>query len=102
RDDQSAHYHALNRQIIEDVRDIHEICEQKRDAHDQSAHQHDEAGPFQNVTEPPHGKAKKFAFLETQTANPGETNHDQVDLDVNAEEIFKDKRRGIDRGRKLK
>src|SRR5439155_6048331 len=95
-DDQSAHQHALDREIVKHVGNVHEVSEQERKPHNQKAHQRDDAGPFQNVTEPAHAKAEKLAFLKTQTADPGEANRYQINLNVNAEEIFKDKCHGID------
>src|SRR5947207_9706800 len=73
-DDQSAHQHALDREIVKHVGNVHEVSEQERKPHNQKAHQRDDAGPFQNVTEPAHAKAEKLAFLKTQTADPGEAN----------------------------
>ena len=71
--EQAAHHHALDRQIIEHAGYVHKIGEQKRHSHDQHAHQHDDASPFQDEAESSHGESKQFAFLEAETANPGET-----------------------------
>src|SRR6185437_13742152 len=96
RDDQTAHDRALERQVIQHVRNIHEVGKQQRKSHDQSADEHHDAGPFQNVTEPAHAEAKQLAFLKTQSADPGETDSDQVNLNVDAEEIFENKRERVD------
>src|SRR5439155_6268501 len=40
--------------------------------------------------------AEEFNFLETLAANPGEADRDQINLNVNAEKIFKNKRDRID------
>src|SRR2546428_1167945 len=85
---QSAHDHALDWKIIKHVGNVHEVSEQQRKSHNERADEHDDAGPFQNVTESPHSKAEQLAFLKTQTANPSKTNRDQINLNVNAEEIL--------------
>ena len=97
--DQSAHEHALKRQIIEDTGNVPEICEEKRPAHDQCADHDNDASPFQNIAETAHGEAKQFAFLEAQALYPSQANGDQINLNVDAKEVFEDECDRVDRGR---
>src|SRR6266516_3296203 len=83
-----AHDPAPNRQIIENVRNIPKIGDEQRQAQDEAAHQHDDAGPFQDKAEAPQGEPEKRFLLEMQTFNPGKTNRDQINLDVNTAEVL--------------
>ena len=99
--DQTAHEHALERQVIEHIGNMHEVGEQQRHPHDQRAHQHDDAGPLQDITEAAHGEAAELAFFETHALHPRQANSDQINLNINAEEIFEDERNGIHCGGNL-
>ena len=35
------------------------------------------------MTESPHGEAKELAFFKAETADPDETNGDEINLDIN-------------------
>src|SRR5207237_8677688 len=64
-DDDSTHHNSLDREIIKHIGNVHEISQQQRESNDQRAHQHDDAGPFQNIAEPAHAEAKQFAHFNT-------------------------------------
>src|ERR1700716_4147518 len=66
RNDEKGQGQTLERQIIKNIGDAHEIREQQRNSHEQRAHHHDDSGPFQNKGETTDGKPKKFAFLKTE------------------------------------
>ena len=95
-DDERAHDEALAGQIIEHVRHIHEIREQERAPNNHCAHQHHDAGPLEHVTESSHGEAEQILFAKAQPFDPCQANRDQVNLDVNAEEIFENERDRVD------
>jgi hypothetical protein len=101
RKDQAAHYNTLDRQIIQDAWYVHEIREQQRHSHDQHAHQHDDPRPFQDVTEAAHSKSEEFAFFKAESADPGETDRNEINLNVNAKQVFENEGDGIHAGRNL-
>ena len=86
--DQAAHEHALKRQVVENPGNVREVCEEKRQADDQCADDDNDAGPLQNITEAAHGEAKEFAFFETHALYPSQTHSNQINLDVDAKEVF--------------
>src|SRR5262249_769952 len=99
RDDQSAHKQALDRQIIKYAGNIREVGQENWKPHDQRADHNHDAGPSQNITEAPHGEAEQFPLFKTDAFYPGQTDGDQINLDVNAKEIFENERDCIYRGR---
>ena len=66
-----------------------------------SAHDDDDAGPFQDIAEAAHREPEQIAFMKAQTLDPRQTNRDQVNLNVDAEEIFENEGDRIDRRRNL-
>src|SRR5262249_52892052 len=69
-DDQDAHQHPRNRQIVKNAGNIREISEEKRQSHDQHANRNDNPSPFQDITEAAHGEAEKFSLFEAHTFYP--------------------------------
>ena len=53
---------------------------------------------MQNKAKAPHGEAEECFFFEVQAFDPGESDGDQVDLNVNRAEILEKKRDRIDQG----
>src|SRR5436190_2337889 len=96
--DQDAHDQTLERKKIEHSGNIPEIRQQKRRAHDQRAHDDDQAGPFQDITEATHREPEKIALMEAQALDPGQADRDQVNLNINSEKVFEDESNGVDRG----
>src|SRR5438034_7241156 len=90
RQDKSAHENALQRQIVKHIGHIDKISEQHGQSQNQHADQNNNPGPFQNITEPAHGKSEESAFTEGQSLDPAETNCDQINLNINASEVFED------------
>ena len=60
-----------------------------------------EAKPFQDEAKPAHRKSQQCALPKVQTLDPGEADCDEIYLNVNCAEIFKNKRNRIHRGRGL-
>src|SRR4029450_4222693 len=84
--DQDAHQHPGNWQIIEDAGNVNEIGKQQRQPHNQHAYPNDNSSPFQNITEAAHGEAKEFSFFEAHALYPGQTDDNQIHLDVDSQE----------------
>lgn len=101
RENERGHCATPRRQIIEHPGCVPEVCDQEREAQQYGARKHDEADPFQDKTKPAHRKAEQRALPELQPLDPGQADGDQVNLDVNRAEIFKNKRESIDCGRGL-
>src|SRR4051794_32894637 len=99
KDNQSAHEHSLNREIIQDVGNICEVSQKQWDAEQQSAEKNNQTGPLQDIAETADPEPEELALFKTETTNPDKTDGDQVDLDVDAEKILKDESDGVDCGR---
>src|SRR6266478_318966 len=89
---------ALEREIIQHVRHVNKISEEHWQPQHQHADDNNNTGPFQDVTESAHGKGKKSAFAKTQPFNPGQTDGDEVNLNINSGQVFEDERDRIDGG----
>src|SRR6266542_2923140 len=89
--DQTAHKHPRNGQVIKDARNIGEVGKDERQSDDQRAYCNDNAGPFQNITEAPHGEAEEFSFFKANAFYPRQTDCDEIHLDINSQEIFENK-----------
>src|SRR5207244_7802495 len=85
-----AHENTLEREIVQHVRHINKISEQHWQPQHQHADDHNNTGPFQDVTESAHGKGKKSAFPKTQPFDPGQTDCDEVNLNINPGKEFED------------
>src|SRR5689334_22789020 len=96
RQNKPAHENALEWQIVKHVRHPDKIREQHGESQNQHADQNNNPGPFQNITEPAHGKSEERALAKGQSFDPAETDCYQVNLNINACEIFEDERKGID------
>src|SRR5207245_6001261 len=92
------HENALEREIVKHVRQVNKIREQHRQPQHQHANDNNNTGPFQDVTESAHGKGKKSAFPKTQPFDPGQTDCDEVNLNINPGQVFEDERERIDGG----
>src|SRR6266508_2974235 len=87
------------RQITKNAGNVREICKQKRQPDDQHAYGNDNPGPFQDITEAAHGKAKEFSFFEAHALDPGQADGNEIHLDVDSQEVFENERGRIDCGR---
>src|SRR5205823_4883167 len=98
RQNKPADENAREQEIAQHVRHIDEISEEHWQPQHQHADDNNNTGPFQNVTESAHGKGKKSAFAKTQPFDPGQTDGDEVNLNINSGQVFEDERERIDRG----
>src|SRR5438105_9812577 len=98
RQNKPADENALEREIVQHVRHIDEISEEHWQPQHQHADDNNNTGPFQNVTESAHGKGKKSAFAKTQSFDPGQTDGDEVNLNINSGQVFEDEGERIDGG----
>src|SRR4030095_9987951 len=98
-DYQNTHQHPRNRQIIKDAGNVNEIGKQQGQPHNQHADRNDNSSPFQDITETAHGEAKEFSFFEAYPLYPGQTDGNQIHLNVDSQEVFENERGGIDRCR---
>src|SRR5437016_561280 len=97
-ENKSAHENALEREIVQHVRHINKISEEHWQPQHQHADDNNNTGPFQDVTESAHGKGKKSAFAKTQSFDPGQTDGDEVNLNINSGQVFEDEGERIDGG----
>src|SRR5205823_1703125 len=101
RQDKPAHENALDRQIVKHIGHVDKVRQQHGDSQNQHADQNNNPGPFQNITEPAHGKGEESALAKVQSFDPTETDCDQVNLNINAGEVFEDEGKCVDGGGKF-
>src|SRR5437764_12558783 len=94
----TADENALEREIVQYIRHVNKISEQHWQPQHQHADDNNNTGPFQDVTESAHGKGKKSAFAKTQSFDPGQTDGDEVNLNINSGQVFEDEGERIDGG----
>ena len=93
-----AHEKALQWQIIEHVGHIHEVSEQQRHTQNKHAHCDHNPGPTQDVAKSAHREFKESSFAKTQSFDPGETDCDQINLNINSDEVLENEGDGVDGG----
>src|SRR5436189_3757335 len=94
----TADENALERKIVQYIRHVNKISEQHWQPQHQHADDNNNTGPFQDVTESAHGKGKKSAFAKTQPFDPGQTDGDEVNLNINSGQVFENERERINGG----
>src|ERR1051325_7066595 len=97
RNDQQTHEIAFVRKVLDHIWHFTEISQEKRPTNDKSANNDYDSGPLQDIAKTPHRKSEKLTLGKAQTFDPSQTNRDQIYLNVNTEEVFKNKCYGINR-----
>src|SRR6266481_3660310 len=96
---QNTHQYPRNWQIIKDTGNVREIGKKQRQPDDQHAYRNDNPSPFQDITKAAHGEAKELSFFEADALYPGQTDGNEIHLDVDSQKVFENECGRIDRGR---
>src|SRR5436189_2513343 len=94
----TANENALKRETVQYTRHVNKLSEKHWQPQHPHADDNNNTGPFQDVTESAHGKGKKSAFAKTQPFDPGQTDGDEVNLNINSGQVFEDERERVNGG----